>query len=153
MQAQFRRGVRPSLRPPERSGFAPQGGWKPRGRVILSTAPVRILLVNQFFYPDICATAQMATDLADYLVNKGIPFRDAHEVVGKSVAFGIKEGRDLSELTLGELQQFSKVIEGDVFVVLSLEGSVNARKHTGGTAPAQVQAAITRARAQLMANQ
>ena len=93
-----------------------------------------------------------ATDLADYLVNKGIPFRDAHEVVGKSVAFGIKEGRDLSELTLSELQQFSKVIAEDVFAVLSLEGSVNARKHIGGTAPAQVQAAITRARAQLAAN-
>jgi argininosuccinate lyase len=92
-----------------------------------------------------------ATDLADYLVNKGIPFRDAHEVVGKSVAFGIKEGRDLSELKLEELQQFSKVIQQDVFAVLSLEGSVNARKHTGGTAPAQVQAALARARALLTA--
>ncbi|MES2624970.1 MAG: argininosuccinate lyase [Pseudomonadota bacterium] len=90
-----------------------------------------------------------ATDLADYLVNKGIPFRDAHEVVGKSVAFGIKEGRDLSELTLAELQQFSKTIEQDVFAVLSLEGSVNARKHTGGTAPSQVKQAIARARAQM----
>jgi argininosuccinate lyase len=87
-----------------------------------------------------------ATDLADYLVNKGMAFRDAHEIVGKSVAFGIKAGRDLSELTLAELQQFSKVIAEDVFAVLSLEGSVNARKHTGGTAPAQVRAAIARAR-------
>jgi argininosuccinate lyase len=87
-----------------------------------------------------------ATDLADYLVNKGVPFRDAHEVVGKSVAFGIKEGRDLSALSLAELKQFSAVIENDVFAVLSLEGSVNARKHTGGTAPAQVRAAIARAR-------
>src|SRR5690606_23569125 len=87
-----------------------------------------------------------ATDLADYLVNKGIPFRDAQEVVGKSVGFGIKEGRDLSELTLSELQQFSTVIQQDVFAVLSLEGSVNARKHIGGTAPAQVKKAITHAR-------
>ncbi len=87
-----------------------------------------------------------ATDLADYLVNKGVPFRDAHEVVGKSVAFGIKEGRDLSALTLAELRQFSATINEDVFAVLSLEGSVNARKHTGGTAPAQVRAAIARAR-------
>ena len=87
-----------------------------------------------------------ATDLADYLVNKGVPFRDAHEVVGKSVAFGIKEGRDLSALTLAELKQFSPAIGEDVFAVLTLEGSVNARMHTGGTAPAQVRAAIDRAR-------
>ncbi|MGV3592389.1 MAG: argininosuccinate lyase [Gammaproteobacteria bacterium] len=90
-----------------------------------------------------------ATDLADYLVNKGLPFRDAHEVVGKSVAFGIREGRDLSALTLAELRQFSTVIDDEVFAVLSLEGSVNARNHTGGTAPAQVRAAIARARRSL----
>ncbi len=90
-----------------------------------------------------------ATDLADYLVKKGMPFRDAHEVVGKSVAFAIRQGRDLSELTLPELQQFSPDIERDVFAVLSLEGSVNARAHIGGTAPAQVKAAISRARAKL----
>ncbi len=87
-----------------------------------------------------------ATDLADYLVNKGMAFRDAHEVVGKSVAFGIKAGCDLSELTLSQLQQFSSVIEQDVFTVLTLEGSVNARKHIGGTAPLQVREAIAHAR-------
>jgi argininosuccinate lyase len=87
-----------------------------------------------------------ATDLADYLVVKGIAFRDAHEVVGKSVAYGIREGRDLSELSLDELRQFSPVIDQDVFAVLSLEGSVKARRHTGGTAPTQVRAAIARAR-------
>ena len=87
-----------------------------------------------------------ATDLADYLVKKGMPFRDAHEVVGKSVAFGIQQGRDLSELTLEELKQFSNTIEQDIYAVLSLEGSVAARDHIGGTAPAQVMAAITRAR-------
>jgi argininosuccinate lyase len=91
-----------------------------------------------------------ATDLADYLVNKGVAFRDAHEVVGKSVAFGIQQGRDLSALTLAELKQFSPTIDEDVFAVLSLEGSVNARKHTGGTAPAQVRAAIARARKGLL---
>ena len=79
-----------------------------------------------------------ATDLADYLVRKGLPFRDAHEVVGKSVAYGIAEGKDLSEMSLDELRQFSKDIDSDVFEVLTLEGSVNARNHTGGTAPAQV---------------
>ena len=87
-----------------------------------------------------------ATDLADYLVKKGMPFRDAHEVVGKSVAFGIQQGRDLSELTLEELKQFSNTIEQDIYAVLSLEGSVAARDHIGGTAPAQVMAAITHAR-------
>jgi argininosuccinate lyase len=87
-----------------------------------------------------------ATDLADYLVKKGMPFRDAHEVVGKSVAFGIAQGRDLSELSLEELQQFSATISEDIYGVLSLEGSVGARDHIGGTAPAQVRAAIARAK-------
>ena len=86
-----------------------------------------------------------ATDLADYLVRKGLPFRDAHEVVGKSVAFGVAENRDLAEMTLEELQQFSTIITADVFDVLTLEGSVAARDHLGGTAPAQVTAAAKRA--------
>jgi argininosuccinate lyase len=89
-----------------------------------------------------------ATDLADYLVRKGTPFRDAHEVVGLSVAYGIKHKKDLSELTLEELQQFSANIEQDVFGVLTLEGSVAARNHLGGTAPEQVKAAIQKARRQ-----
>ena len=87
-----------------------------------------------------------ATDLADYLVNKGIPFRDAHEVVGKSVAYCIEQGNDLSDLSLEEFHKFSKEISNDVFKVLTLEGSINARNHIGGTAPAQVKAAIARAR-------
>ncbi|MGB0713107.1 MAG: argininosuccinate lyase, partial [Gammaproteobacteria bacterium] len=87
-----------------------------------------------------------ATDLADYLVRKGLPFRDAHEVVGRAVALGVRSGRDLSELDLGELQAFSSMIEHDVYEVLTLEGSVAARNHLGGTAPEQVRAAITRAR-------
>jgi argininosuccinate lyase len=90
-----------------------------------------------------------ATDLADYLVRKGIPFRDAHEIVGKAVGLGVREGRDLAELTLDELRRFSNAIEGDVFSVLTLDGSVAARDHLGGTAPAQVRAAIERARARL----
>jgi len=93
-----------------------------------------------------------ATDLADYLVRKGMPFRDAHEVVGKAVARCVEKGCDLSELALEELQQFSKDIEQDVFEVLTLEGSVAARNHIGGTAPEQVRQAIVRAQARLQAN-
>jgi argininosuccinate lyase len=83
-----------------------------------------------------------ATDLADYLVRKDIAFRDAHAVVGQAVQFAIDAGKDLSELTLDELKQFSEVIEEDVFAFLSLEGSVAARAHQGGTAPEQVYKAI-----------
>ena len=87
-----------------------------------------------------------ATDLADYLVRKGVAFRDAHEIVGLSVAYGIKTGKDLSDMTLEELQQFSDVNADDVFAVLTLEGSVAARNHIGGTAPDQVRAAVIRGR-------
>ena len=90
-----------------------------------------------------------ATDLADYLVRKGMPFRDAHEVVGKAVRHGVETGQDLSEMTLAELQGFSDIIAEDVFDVLTLEGSVAARNHIGGTAPEQVRAAILRARERL----
>ena len=86
-----------------------------------------------------------ATDLADYLVKKGIAFRDAHEIVGKAVALGVQSEKDLSELSLEQLQQFSDKITDDVFAVLTLEGSVSARNHIGGTAPNQVSAAIERA--------
>ena len=79
-----------------------------------------------------------ATDLADYLVRKGIPFRDSHEVVGKAVRFGVENSLDLSEMSLQQLQQFSDKIEEDIFEVLTLDGSVNARNHTGGTSPTQV---------------
>ena len=90
-----------------------------------------------------------ATDLADYLVRKGIPFRDAHEIVGQAVALGVETGRDLAEMSLEELRRFSERIEEDVFEVLTLEGSVAARDHIGGTAPAQVRRAIAEARARL----
>ncbi|CAH9019922.1 argininosuccinate lyase [Candidatus Nitrosacidococcus sp. I8] len=90
-----------------------------------------------------------ATDLADYLVRKGISFRDAHEIVGKAVALAIEKNKDLSDLSLEELQKFSPSIGQDIFKILTLEGSVQARNHLGGTAPNQVKAAIERARKKL----
>ncbi len=90
-----------------------------------------------------------ATDLADYLVRKGVPFRDAHEIVGKAVRYGIDHGKDLAEFSLEELRRFSSSIEEDVFAVLTLAGSVAARDHLGGTAPAQVRSAVQRARLSL----
>jgi argininosuccinate lyase len=87
-----------------------------------------------------------ATDLADYLVRKGMAFRDAHEAVGLAVRLGVDTNRDLSELSLEELQGFSVLITEDVFDYLTLEGSVAARKHIGGTAPETVKAAIATAR-------
>ncbi len=90
-----------------------------------------------------------ATDLADYLVNKGLAFRDAHEVVGQSVSYSIEHQKDLSELSLEELQSFDDRIENDVFEVLSLEGSLAARDHLGATSPNQVKQAIRTARASL----
>ena len=87
-----------------------------------------------------------ATDLADYLVRNGMAFRDAHEIVGLAVRLGLETNRDLSELTLAELQGFSTTIGADVFDILKLEGSVAARNHIGGTAPEQVRKAITTAR-------
>ena len=92
-----------------------------------------------------------ATDLADYLVKKGLPFRDAHHVVGNSVGYAAKQGRDLPELSLPELQQFSPLIAEDVYAHISLDASVAARTTYGGTAPAQVRAAIARARARAKA--
>ena len=87
-----------------------------------------------------------ATDLADYLVRKGMAFRDAHEAVGLAVRLGVETGRDLSELSLSELQSFAPEITEDVFQYLTLEGSVAARSHIGGTAPATVKAAIATAK-------
>lgn len=90
-----------------------------------------------------------ATDLADYLVRSGIPFRDAHEIVGQAVAHCIKSDCDLAGLPLETLQGFHPAIAEDVFEVLTLEGSIAARNHIGGTAPAQVREAIGVARAAL----
>lgn len=87
-----------------------------------------------------------ATDLADYLTKKGLPFRDAHEVVAKTVQFAEQKGCDVSKLDLSELQKFSQLIDEDIFTVLTLEGSMKSRNHPGGTAPSQVSAAIKQAR-------
>ena len=90
-----------------------------------------------------------ATDMADYLVKKGLPFRDAHEAVALAVRFAEQRGCDLADISLDELKNFSALIEDDIYQVLSLEGSLASRNHIGGTAPNQVQAAIARARVHL----
>lgn len=90
-----------------------------------------------------------ATDLADYLVRKGVPFRDAHAAVGQAVQFALENKKELSALGLDELKKFSKKIENDVFECLTLEGSVKARNHFGATAPEQVLAAIKRGKSRL----
>ncbi len=87
-----------------------------------------------------------ATDLADYLVKRGLPFRDAHEAVGRIVAMAVESGQNLDQLYLEQLTAICPQIETDVYQVLTLEGSLNARDHLGGTAPAQVRAAVTQAR-------
>ncbi|MEW6500737.1 MAG: argininosuccinate lyase, partial [Thermodesulfobacteriota bacterium] len=86
-----------------------------------------------------------ATDLADYLVQKNIPFRQAHAIVGRTVAYAIEQGKELTELSLAELRRFAPEIGEDVFAVLTVEGSVKSRNSTGGTGAKQVQAALRRA--------
>lgn len=90
-----------------------------------------------------------ATDLADYLVRKGVPFRDAHSIVGQTVAYAVEKGLGLDQIELTQLQQFSDTIAEDVFDILTLEGSVNARDHIGGTAPRQVRIAAKAAKQRL----
>jgi argininosuccinate lyase len=94
-----------------------------------------------------------ATDLADYLVRKGLAFRDAHEAVGQAVRHAVDKGCDLSQLSVAELRRFSRLIGPDVSEVLTLEGSVAARDHAGGTAPKQVRRALARAQRRLRAEQ
>ena len=90
-----------------------------------------------------------ATDFADYLVKKGLAFRDAHEAAARAVRFAEESGRTLEQLPLGELRRFSAKVESDVYRVLGLDGSVSSRSHVGGTAPSRVRAAAKRARAKL----
>lgn len=90
-----------------------------------------------------------ATDLADYLVKKGLPFRDAHEVVAQTVKLAEQRQCDLSDLSLETLREFSTLIQNDVYAVLSITGSLHSRDHIGGTAPKQVRAAVHRARERL----
>lgn len=92
-----------------------------------------------------------ATDLADYLVKKGMPFRDAHEIVALVVRHAVEKKLDLSQLALIDLQRFTPMITEDVYAVLTLEGSLNSRNHVGGTAPHQVKQAIANARKQIHA--
>jgi len=92
-----------------------------------------------------------ATDLADWLVKQGMPFRDAHEVVGKAVKHGVDNKIDLGDMSLDTLKSFSDVIDQGVYEVLSLEGSVNSRDHVGGTAPSQVKQAVDRAGSRIAA--
>lgn len=109
------------------------------------------MLTNLEFRRDRMAAAaagggfMTATDLADYLVTRGLPFRQAHSVVGKAVAHCLDVGKPLTDLTLAELQKFSRLIEVDVFTCLSVEGSVASRRSTGGTAPDRVAEALARA--------
>jgi len=90
-----------------------------------------------------------ATDLAEYLVGKGVPFRDAHEIVGKSVRYCIDNDLRLCDLSMHQFREFSDEIGDDVYAVLTVEGSIWARNHIGGTSPMQVRAAISRARKRL----
>jgi argininosuccinate lyase len=85
----------------------------------------------------------LATDLADYLVRKGVPFRTAHEVIGKLTAFSLKEQRGFADLTLAEYQKFSSVFTPDVFAVLNLETALAARHSIGAPSPANVAAEIS----------
>ena len=87
-----------------------------------------------------------ATDLADYLAKKGLPFREAHEVVGKLVALGIKQEKDLQDLSLSEMQGVSELIQEDVYELLKLESVVNARNSYGGTGLEQVKRQIALAK-------
>ena len=90
-----------------------------------------------------------ATELADYLARKGMPFREAHEAVGRIVRHAIERGCELGELRLDELQSFAALVEGDVFAALSLEEALASKNQTGGTAPVRVTEALKAAREEL----
>jgi argininosuccinate lyase len=122
--------------------------------VSASLAIMAELLENMSFKTDRMAAAtrkgcMTATDLADYLVLKNVPFREAHGIVGRAVAYCLDKGRELPDLTIPELAQFSEVIAKDVYEVLSVEGSVNSRISTGGTGLQRVEEALAAAEKQL----
>ena len=120
--------------------------------LIAYTGLISAISVNQkAMYEAAQAGFSTATDLADYLVAKGLPFRDAHEVVGKVVQYLIENNKTLKkdDMSLSELEKFSNLIEADVFDILTLEGSVSARDHIGGTSPNQVKKQITRLKKQV----
>jgi argininosuccinate lyase len=112
------------------------------------------LLPGLSFNRDVLAHATQkgymtATDLAEYLVKKNIPFRQAHAVVGRAVAYSIAKGKELTDLSLEELQEFSSVIAEDVFNILRVEGSVSSRTASGGTAGTAVMKALEKAETDL----
>ena len=122
--------------------------------VALVLAAMNGMLPAIDFVPAACQAAAgkgypTATELADYLVRRGVPFRDAHAMVGRTVALAVERGVDLAELSLDEIRRHAPQVENDVFAVLTLEGAVAARDHIGGTAPNQVRAACQRARMRL----
>ena len=120
--------------------------------LIAYTGLISAISVNQkAMYEAAQAGFSTATDLADYLVAKGLPFRDAHEVVGKVVQYLIENNKTLKkdDMSLSELEKFSDLIGADVFDILTLEGSVSARDHIGGTSPTQVKKQITRLKKQV----
>jgi len=90
-----------------------------------------------------------ATDLADHLVRRGLPFREAHEIVGKLVAYGVEQGKELSELSLDELRRFSPELDGSALEALDVGRAVRGRRVYGGPAPERVAEAIVEARAYL----
>jgi len=115
------------------------------------------LLENLTLRPEAMAAALhggflTATDLADYLVTKGLPFRSAHEQVGNTVRYAEAQGKELWELSLAEIQQFAPLAENEVFDWLNIENSVNRRTSPGGTAPARVREALERAEAEIGLN-
>lgn len=114
-------------------------------RLTVSMLP-KIKLNQERMYQAAGRAYSNATDLADYLAQKDLPFREAHEVVGRLVALGVKEGKDLQALSLKDLRSASALIEDDIYEVLKLESVVNARTSYGGTASEQVRAQIRRAK-------
>jgi len=122
--------------------------------VTASLAIMTELLGNLRFATDVMRGAtrtgfMTATDLADYLVLKNVPFREAHAIVGGAVAYCLDKGCELEELSLEELQRFSSAIEDDVYPILSVEGSVRSRVSTGGTGRDRVEKALRNAEQQL----
>jgi len=122
--------------------------------VVISLRAAAVILDNTSLNESVARKAAAtgylnATDLADYLVEKGMPFRNAHEAVGKAVLFAIEKGCELNELALDDLKQFSDLVESDVFERLSLESSLNARSAIGGTSPERVRKALAAARSKL----
>jgi argininosuccinate lyase len=117
----------------------------------VSTTVLRNLRLNEARTREVASRGYMnATELADYLVRKGMPFREAHETVGRLVVHSIDQGCELQELPIASLRRFSQLIEEDVYQALSLENTVNTKAQTGGTSPDRVKESLVVARASLL---